>query len=905
MDDSDHFENTLFSDVYEGCWQSVENIIRHNGGNVENGRSSDSRAEDSPFPKSTSEPFVNPIIAITGSRGSGKSSAMYSFAEYLKTRKNLPYSFSILPPIDATQFGKNESVIGNITASMYREYSNNNADLSVDKKRDFVRLAKEVNNTAVMYSTGEWFKCGDDLLQDSEKVGNLRTRLHELIMNYLNLRSGNPSDTNKYLVIMLDDLDMCSEGAYSIIEEIRKFLCMRNVIILMTMQSAQLRTVLQASYTTAFGKVDDETKPKIRNISMELAFRSYEKLFPAARCHAMPVWNADQLKNCDLRIVGENKKDIYGEDKDSPDDALFGFVLKGKNKTGNDEETIQEYKKKFSLLYRTLHMIWRKTLLIPVCNQDGEHLLIPNNLRSLHNFIAMFSGMDDAFSQAFFDEIAKNKKEENLPFELIPGLQRFDDFVKKDYVNTHILDKNLAIFENYLLDNLSTYGESLNHNEENQKLAETLQNLILEMHTVPLERLNAKIVGDILESKLPEYVEKAFQNIEYYVKTGYGEPISNIDLIKAQKGSKEESPKENDEREILKDAVSYADSISMGDVLYVLGKISVKTRCRYIAYLIEVIRTMWSIRMTREFYVNSKKDDSYLEVSPVFRRTVGGLMVDANTTAFTNVSAENDWYIHGKNNVIAYDDHFCATTLFSNNSDIETALAKNCLDYRNHNKEGKPYYVKSDSGTATGIKVCHYMAYYTNALDDKIIYFPFYSLDFMYRFYEEFRSDCRCRNFSANEISVRIFAMLDNGRIAATNNVLQTISNYIPLNPDVQSKNDGKFIYNEGQNNAIDKLYASINAKYNSINSSEDDKISQKVALATILRELSVLKDKLDRATYEKWDTIISELTEKAINAQNTQPVGTEVPSSSEGGTPSLTTHEEANTQGTELSNED
>jgi len=249
-----------------------------------------------------------------------------------------------------------------------------------------------------MYSTGEWFKCGDDLLQDSEKVGNLRTRLHDLIMNYLNLRSGNSSDTNKYLVIMLDDLDMCSEGAYSIIEEIRKFLCMRNVIILMTMQSTQLRTVLQASYTTAFGKVDDETKPKIRNISMELAFRSYEKLFPAARCHAMPVWNADQLKNCDLRIVGENKKDIYGEDKDSPDDALFGFVLKGKNKTGNDEETIQEYKKKFSLLYRTLHMIWRKTLLIPVCNQDGEHLLIPNNLRSLHNFIAMFSGMDDAWS---------------------------------------------------------------------------------------------------------------------------------------------------------------------------------------------------------------------------------------------------------------------------------------------------------------------------------------------------------------------------------------------------------------------------------------------------------------------------------------------------------------------------
>ena len=812
LDDSDHFENTLFPDVYEGCWQSVENIIRHNGGNVENGRSFDSRAEDSAFQKSTSEPFVNPIIAITGSRGSGKSSAMYSFAEYLKTRKNLPYSFSILPPIDATQFGKNESVIGNITASMYREYSNNNADLSVDKKRDFVRLAKEVNNTAVMYSTGEWFKCGDDLLQDSEKVGNLRTRLHELIMNYLNLRSGNSSDTNKYLVIMLDDLDMCSEGAYSIIEEIRKFLCMRNVIILMTMQSTQLRTVLQASYTTAFGQVDDKTKPQIRNISMELAFRSYEKLFPAARCHAMPVWNADRMKEYDLAIENgeknsENQKeDIYSVKKDHAGNEVCSDHLYG--------QLPEEDRSK--VLYRTLHMIWRKTLLIPVCSKDGEHLLIPNNLRSLHNFIAMFGGMNDAIDKTFIVRIPQDDKKQPLPYALIPGLKDFDNFIQAKPINTHILDKNLAIFENYLLDNLSTYGESLNHNEENQKLAETLQNLILEMHTVPLERLNAKIVGDILDSYLPGYIKEAFKNIKCEVDTD-----ANADA--------------NADGEIhyLKKAVSYADCISIGDVLYVLGKISVKTRCRYIAYLVEVIRTMWSIQMTREFYRKSNWTENSIKVSDSFRKTVGGLIVDANTTTFTGISPKGDWYTYREDSR-EYDMLFFATfTKVTNSSDEE--LVQRCLDYRSHNNLGEPYYTDKEHIEATTTPICHYLAYYTNALEElggRIIYFPFYSLDFMYRFYEEFRSGCRGQKYDHPNDPEKVFKILDGKRIDAMTKILETVSHYIPLFSSIKDR----------QYDAIVQIFSPLETKYeNEI----DETVKNRIA--TILLDIANATEDRDK----------------------------------------------------------
>lgn len=727
------FNDSLFPSVYNGCEKSVKQIIQHNK-EIKNEEVLDI------------EPFVNPIIAITGSRGSGKSSAMYSFAQYLKNANIDNATFSILPPIDATQFGPNESVIGNITAAMYREYCKNNEKLSVDEKRNYVATAKEVNNTAVMYATGEWFECGDDLLHDAEKVGSLRKRLHDLISLYLRLYSKNKftyqSDENRYLVIMLDDLDMCNDGAFSIIEEIRKFLCIRNVIILMTMQSTQLRTVLQASFSKAFKYVDQETTPQIRNISFDLAFRSFEKLFPASRCHAMPVWNSEQLKKYELHILNEGK-DIYGEDIKAPTDVLF------KNITKKQERS--------KILYRTLHMIWRKTLLIPVCNKDGEHLLLPNNLRSLHNFIAMLSGMEDAIRM-------DNINDENIP-TFVPGLQNFNNFIQEGRIDNQILEKNLSVFEAYLLDNLSTYGDSLNNNTHNQELANTLLNIIVEINTIPLEKLNAKIVGDILDSKLPEYVQSAL-----------GKTIieKNNKIIKG-------------EIAILQDAVSYADSISIGDVMYVLGKIDVKTRCRYITYLIEIIRTMWSIRMTKEFYTNCTHSQDKLTVSETFRNSIGGLIVDGNTTTFTGRPTENDWYAH-RSNLSEYDDLFFTTAidLQHNFSSISKPinLAKKCLYYRKPNLVGDRYYTNDSSGIGPKYVICHPLAYYTNALDrlnKHHIYFPFYSLDFMYRFYEEFRKCCRNTSFTSTENLDQDFALLDANKINAMEAVLLSISYYIPL----------------------------------------------------------------------------------------------------------------------------
>lgn len=734
------FEGTLFPDVFSGCYKSVESIIRRN--------LDCNQAETTVF-----EPFVNPIIAITGSRGSGKSSAMVSFAEYLKKNTIAQSTFTVLPIIDATQFGKNESVIGNITASMYREYCYISDKLSVDRKREFVRLVKEVNNTAVMYSTGEWFKCGDDLLQDSEKVGNLRKRLHDLIRVYLSIRFESNSNNN-YLVIMLDDLDMCSEGAFSIVEEIRKFLCMRNVVILMTMKSDQLRTVLQASYSKAFKGADDGIKSDLQNISCGLAFRSYEKLFPAARCHAMPTFNAEQLKKIDLSIahkVDGKDVDVYGEYLENPTDLLFGKLKKGDRS---------------KILYRTLHLIWRKTLMIPMCNKDGEHLLIPNTLRSLHNFIAMLSGLDDAF------EVSKIDGSKFPVF--IPGVEGFESFTdeKNKYISKEVLKKNLTIFENYLMDNLSSYGDFSVNNDNNNKLIKTLLNLIREMDSVSLEHLNAKIVGDILDSLSGDYS-----------KSLYGE--------------------END-LDSLREAAFYANSISVGDVMYVLGKISDRTRCRYVAYLVEVVRTLWSIRMTREFYMSCNYNSKELYVSKTFRSAVGGLIVNANAVSFTERD-EGDWYKYEKkelNKSFLGKNCYVSSLKLPSSGKLEDVKSRDeYKDYRVPHSKGKPYYTEKKHDLTKYFYACHPLAYYTNELtveNSNILYLPFFSLDFLSCFYDTFKEKFYEKNAEFKTTTpVAVFRTFDNLKTDAIGEMLDKVKSYIPLPHNTKIYSTIKKIYNQ------------------------------------------------------------------------------------------------------------
>ena len=117
----DEFVDSLFEDVYRSACRLTKKIILDNE-NLE---------ENIPDPEySTDEQYSN-VIAFLGGRGMGKSSAMLSFALFLKNYTNIVHRdfsvdtakispvFSVLPRIDVAMMVKGENVMDIILAKMW------------------------------------------------------------------------------------------------------------------------------------------------------------------------------------------------------------------------------------------------------------------------------------------------------------------------------------------------------------------------------------------------------------------------------------------------------------------------------------------------------------------------------------------------------------------------------------------------------------------------------------------------------------------------------------------------------------------------------------------------------------------------------------------------------------------
>ena len=737
-------DRSIFHNVYKGAINNIADIIKKNA----NDKSDSVRYEEN----------INTIVAFVGGRGTGKSSAMGSFANYLEkdnkktdwidnpdTKKTIASTrFHCLPVIDASQLSEKETVLGRIAAAMFTQYNKEyRSKVSAEQKQDFIKKAKEVTELAVLHRTGEWFKTGDGLLSDTERISNMSASISQLIKSFLKMsrdQSDDYSAMNHYLVVSIDDLDMGVGNSYAIMEEIRKFLFIKNVIVLITLDEKLLDSVLQSTFSGALNKTDSN----ITSVQMgaanliisgsngplipSLSYRYIEKLFPSDRQHHMPVLSLNQLKE----ICAEN---FLGNADGNHSWRKYGLDC--------DD---------MSVLNGVLHLIWRKTMLISVCDKDGDHLIVPRNLRSLCNMVIFLRSLKDV---AY--------KEENGAIKV----HCYKDFIGNDGSGLRdVLDNNLRAFSQYLIDNISSYSRP-ELSEENSTLATVLRDLIRVLPNVQLRRINVQIVGTILNhvrSYADQGVTTFYHDIFKKVMPHMSESTANC----------------NDD---LIDAVAeHPDSISSGDVIYVLGKLDTRSYCEYIRYLVEVIRTLWSIRMTQELYVSGFSGTSTNIISSnkyfteSFRQTVGGFIINPNNASFCNYSdaktskkvklTGTDWYMY-KDVVDQLGGELCKLICVNRCTDFP------CMGFRVPTSSSDPYYKSQNIDIVEAL--LNPMSIFTNTLDISVlqnkiksgddkhinnriddslkgistecdpnrgednefyIAMPFYSLDYIYRFYQ-------------------------------------------------------------------------------------------------------------------------------------------------------------------------
>lgn len=683
IENENNLQQSILLDMYHGAARNVDAIIERN-------KTVGSNSCEPTNPDAS----INTTIAFVGGRGTGKSSAMQSFSNYLQkgpktgdgvwqSRTNELPKFVALPTIDSSQISEHETVIGRMSAAMLAGFRKEQKSLSLEKRQEFLSCAKEVNELAVLLQTGEWFKCGDKLLTNTERICGMKASVRKLVDSYLSV----VCKENAYLIITIDDLDMGIKSAYAIMEEIRQYLSIPRVVVLVSIDETLLDAVVRTSINESMKVSNPDEDHKV--LVKDLSYRYLEKLFPVNRRHHTPRLTSKQLREWKSEGFIDYVPDVPSEEK------LDGNPLTVRN--------------------AILHLIWRKTMLIPVCNRDGDHLLIPRNLRSLCHMVVLLRSMPDI---AYKDASGST-------------IRTYSEFQETNEGNSlrEKLRHNLNVFGKYIVDNLASYGAPQLSTKNEAAMASVLETVIRQMQEIPLDRMNAMIVGDILY-----YVEQTAEERDTYKK------------ILGDAAHPKEDEKEH--CDMLSPAIQYPDSISLGDVMYVLGKLDSRSKCTYIRYLVEVIRILWSIRMTEEFYVNGTTENAQIEngnffTTKDFRCAVGGSFV--NPDCVTDLVNDGGWVKY--DDIYRYSADFAKfLILYRGNKDPQMEV------WRDTRSDGGPYYKVEKPKEKSNIW-CNLFAVYNRFLTEKgewqqehIMALPFYSFDFMYRYYEELHEKFRVQN---------------------------------------------------------------------------------------------------------------------------------------------------------------
>jgi len=387
--------------------------------------------------------YENNIIAFCGDRGDGKSSAMLTFINALCCKddhkeddeidlfKNrIDKKTYIAEPIviDPSQFDDVHNVLDIVLAKMYKnfndKYQKDNRESDESKALDLLkRFQKVYRQIAMIYDQQKILDKEFDYEGNIDKLAklgestNLKSDFENLIIQYLEFMNNKAEISKSQLLIAIDDLDLCNQVAYKLAEQIRKYLIIPHVVIVMAVKNDQLQLAMQEKNINEYkaviqytGKFDNkETSNELDFEIKNMAERYVSKLIPKARRIYMPkMRNISETKISYKEKVDDKEKIIW----DSNEDTLVKSVLE---------------------------LIHEKTGMIFLEEDTGMSYLVPDNLRDLINWISQLTKMKSVEKK----RKNRNKDEEESEME-DNNLEKDGKLIEK--IKKENIDKFYEIF---------------------------------------------------------------------------------------------------------------------------------------------------------------------------------------------------------------------------------------------------------------------------------------------------------------------------------------------------------------------------------------------------------------------------------------------------------------------------
>lgn len=409
----------LFSREYEQANRIVESIVSMQpkskdiaglyGEHVENSCVKDNKSGR------------NNILLFTGPRGGGKTSAVSSFGRFLESNKIGGFRFKCLPMIDPSYFDNNNNILKLVLTTMFKMAK---CKISLYSKGgdtlQFSELWKHFNNAFKILGDMEQDRVRDYTLETLNDLGdatNLRETMQRLVDEFISRVFLEKYD---FLVLMIDDLDMNVTYAAQMLEQIRKFLMLDKLIILVAANLDQLQNEMREFYSKSFQQTLKDTNQTLSVDVEDLATRYLLKVFPASRrIHLTNVTHRlieTELQIMDIGLSGDVFQRLYGE---------------------YQNRKLQQV---------VLTMIWERTRLLFVPkNASLLHPIIPSNLRDLSQFLNFLLDMKKVECDAKNGKLFKDMD------SYILCQQNFTQF--KNYFLNNWIPENLSYEEEILFEN--------------------------------------------------------------------------------------------------------------------------------------------------------------------------------------------------------------------------------------------------------------------------------------------------------------------------------------------------------------------------------------------------------------------------------------------------------------------
>lgn len=431
LSDNPAAKRTFMSSAYRQATEALSRIAEHAKKFQENTR--DCRhgvLENELFQ------YAGNVIAFVGQRGAGKTQTMLTFAREISSADGSSNfmqevellrncRFFVMSPIAPSSLGKPQNFLQVALSRIYR-YVDDMLKSCNDKNHydDSLRieLYKGFNRCVSGIAGIEDGLKGkiDDIssLQDVVDGISLRESFYELIELVLKRVLCREQSMKAFLVLQLDDADSQIKYGYDVLEDVRRYLQVPNLVILMSTDMEMLHSVILQNHMRLFPDLISNNS----FISGELPrmCRKYiDKLIPPSQIIHLP--RLEQYAD----LGGGNIQISYLTDQGNP--------------------ALDWAEKPWPLQDFVLMLIFRKTGIIFVSHKSQLNHIIPRSLRGLNQLIYMMSKMEDIPAmrpnqwgnpRAFKENILEQYQVAS------ENLERFSDYFCYDWIDVKVRNKS-------------------------------------------------------------------------------------------------------------------------------------------------------------------------------------------------------------------------------------------------------------------------------------------------------------------------------------------------------------------------------------------------------------------------------------------------------------------------------